>query len=41
MNVTVWSAGTMHHDPIIRLKHKLGNVTPTCTAAAPKPHFRK
>jgi hypothetical protein len=33
MNVTVWSAGTKHHDPIIRLKRKLGTVTPTCTAS--------
>jgi hypothetical protein len=32
MNITVWSEGTKHHDPIIRLKRKLGNVTPTCTA---------
>lgn len=31
MNVTVWSTGTKHHDPIIRLKRKLGGVTPTCT----------
>lgn len=31
MSVTVWSSGTKHHDPIIRLKHKLGNVTPTCS----------
>jgi hypothetical protein len=30
INVTVWSAGTKHHDPIIRLKRKLGSVTPTC-----------
>jgi hypothetical protein len=41
MNVTVWSAGTAHHDPIIRLKRKLGNTTPTCTAAKPKHQFRK
>jgi hypothetical protein len=33
MNVTVWSAGTVHHDPIIRLKRKLGTITPTCTAS--------
>jgi hypothetical protein len=30
MNLTVWSQGTMHHDPIIRLKRKLNNITPTC-----------
>lgn len=41
MNVTVWSAGTPHHDPIIRLKRKIGNTTPTCTATEPKHHFRK
>jgi hypothetical protein len=32
MSLTVWSSGSKHHDPIIRLKRKLGNVTPTCTA---------
>jgi hypothetical protein len=31
MNVTVWAAKTKHHDPIIRLKRKLGGITPTCT----------
>jgi hypothetical protein len=31
MNVTVWSAGTKHHDPIIRLKRKLNNITPSCS----------
>jgi hypothetical protein len=41
MNVTVWATGTMHHDPIIRLKRKLGGATPTCTAPAPKAQFRK
>jgi hypothetical protein len=33
MRVVV-SDGTRSHDPIIRLKRKLGDVTPTCTAAA-------
>jgi hypothetical protein len=33
LSVTVWSAGTKHHDPIIRLKRKLGSVTPTCTGS--------
>jgi hypothetical protein len=41
MNVTVWSAGTMHHDPIIRLKRKLGGSTPTCTTGTPKARFRR
>lgn len=41
MNVTVWATGTAHHDPIIRLKRKIGNTTPTCTAAQPKRQFRK
>jgi hypothetical protein len=41
MNVTVWAAGTMHHDPIIRLKRKLGSVTPTCTASTPRLRFRR
>lgn len=30
VNLTVWSLGTKHHDPVIRIKHKLGDVTPTC-----------
>lgn len=33
LNVTVWSDGTKHHDPIIRLKRKLGSVTPTCSGS--------
>lgn len=35
MHVTVFTE-TQSHDPIIRLKRKLGGVTPTCTAATPK-----
>jgi hypothetical protein len=32
MNVTVSATGIAPHDPVIRLKRKLGNVTPTCTS---------
>ena len=32
VNVTLWSAGTMHHDPVIRLKRKLGDIVPTCSS---------
>lgn len=31
MHITVWSQGTKHHDPIIRLKRKINNVVPTCS----------
>ncbi|PRQ04744.1 hypothetical protein ENSA5_05090 [Enhygromyxa salina] len=31
VNITMWSAGTRHHDPIIRIKRKVGSVTPTCS----------
>jgi hypothetical protein len=32
MHITVWVSGQKHHDPIVRLKRKQGNITPSCTS---------